>query len=167
MLGVIASLLFVGYQIKLSRDIAMAEVFLGSTKLDVAVLQSTYTAEMLRPVLVKMFAKEPLSQQERTLVMEWGDTWMTLKLNAYYQFTLGLISEERWVSERNYIANIMSFPCYSEWWVRNQEQTNQTFVAAIADIVAAAPKDENCGFRELIKSPLKAQAAKLAATTGA
>jgi hypothetical protein len=103
---------------------------------------------MLRPALDKMRAKEELTQSERALLMEWGDTRMTLKLNAHYRFTLGLISEERWMSERNYIANVMLVPCYSEWWIRNQEETSQTFVADIADIVAAAPKDEGCGFGE-------------------
>ena len=143
-LGVIASLLFVAYELKQSRDIATAELYLATKQLEMESMGFLFTAEMMRPIADRMYANEALSPGERRLLMEYTDMWMELSDTIHFQYQLGLVTEEVWEAERAQIADLLGVPCYSEFFRRWGDRTRASFVADIDDLLAAAPVHEDC-----------------------
>ena len=143
-LGVIASLLFVAYELKQSRDIATAEVHLATMQLETEALSFLFTAEMMRPIVDKSYSDEELLPGERRLLLEYTDMWMDISDTIHFQYQLGLVTEEVWEAERAQIAALLAFQCYSEYFQRWGDRVRASFVADIADLLAAAPEHEDC-----------------------
>jgi hypothetical protein len=143
-LGVIASLLFVAYELKQSRDIATAEVYLATMQLEMEGYGFLFTAEMMRPVVDKMYTDEKLLPDERKLLLEFTDMWVSLSDTVHFQYQLGLVTKEVWEAERARIAALLAVQCYSEFFQQWGNRSRASFVADIGDLLAAAPKHENC-----------------------
>ena len=144
MLGVTASLLFVGFEIKQSRDIATAELYLAQAELEMEAGSLLYSPEMLRPVVDKMYSGEKLSPGEQRLLIEYTETWMGMVDTTHFQYQLGLVPDEVWAARREQIRALLEVPCYSEYFGGWGGRVRASFVADIADLIAAAPKQEEC-----------------------
>lgn len=105
-----ASLLFVGYQIKQTRDIAISEAFQARAE-----STASYTAEIsANDRAISAMTKARLSQGEKitpeeftslTLYMSGG---LYLWENSYYQSTQGYVPTDHWVRTRASMKNIIN-----------------------------------------------------------
>ncbi|QFU75128.1 hypothetical protein EY643_05395 [Halioglobus maricola] len=143
-LGVIASLLFVAYELKQSRDIATADVYLATLQLEMEAYGFLFAEDTIRPVVDKLYTDEELLPGERRLLLEFTDMWTSLSDAVHFQYQLGLVPEEVWEAERAHLTDLLAVQCYSEFFQQWGNRNRASFVADIADILEAAPRHEGC-----------------------
>ena len=145
-ISIATSLLFVGYEIKQSRDIAIAEIYQTRAALDVSVILTKLSDGPVLSVLTKWHdSEEELTGEEMLVLWTLADAELTIAENSHYQYQLGLLAKEEWLSYRNNsIQWALSKPCMSERLAANPLAYRASFREEIADLVAAAPKHDNC-----------------------
>lgn len=100
--GVIASLVFVGLQMKQEQEIALSNAY--QTRTDISV---QHIGQMMgSPGFAAGFAKlrrgdgQSLSSEERHLQFLNSMAWFNIFENAHYQYVNGFLSEEHWQRSR-------------------------------------------------------------------
>lgn len=143
-IGVIVSLLFVAYELKQSRDIAIAEMYLATTQLEFEALSLMLTPQMLRPALDKFGSGDALLPGERAILHQFSDVWLTISDVIHFQYQMGLVTKEVWEAERAQIRALLAIECFSERTQHWGDRDRPSFADDIADLIAAAPSDEDC-----------------------
>jgi len=118
--GVIASLIFVGLQLKQDRDIAIAAAYQART----ASSSESLAALAANTAVIRTFAKaeygdpEAVVQPEGLPVSLTAVEWMSATYsinsmanlidNSYYQYQAGFLPEEHWLAVRSLVKGLMS-----------------------------------------------------------
>jgi hypothetical protein len=161
MAAVVASLLFVGLQLKLSQDIAVASQYqarFDSTVEQIGALLGSSTAmrvigqDALRTIessnkvpanLKNWFAEQPV---EETAYRD-AQALMYLKVldNHYYQYQSGFLSEEAWAAYRTEGEQNLNNPLRFERLIldTNPDVSRRSFRQLISDIVVPTEPEEN------------------------
>jgi|APSaa5957512493_1039668.scaffolds.fasta_scaffold71528_2 hypothetical protein len=143
LLGIIASLIFVGYQIKLSRDIASAETYQNFMSMIVEIQLTGVTHEALAQALVKdRLDEEELSYYEQYIIWRWLETFMTAKDSLLTQYRLGLVSDELWEVERKVISSQMGWACFIDFWEGASGSYTEDFANEVESALEAYPIEE-------------------------
>ena len=143
-IGVIVSLLFVAYELKQSRDIATAEMYLNTKQLEFEALSLMLTPEMVRPVINKLASGEELLPRERVILHEFSDVWLDISDSIHFQYQMGLVTREVWEAERAQIRDLLKIECFSERTLHWGDRNRASFLDDIADLIAVAPSHEDC-----------------------
>ncbi len=161
MAAVVASLLFVGLQLKQSQDIAVASqyqarfdstvelmgAFLGSsTAMSVIGQEALRTVELSNKVPVDLknwFAEQPVEE----LAYRTVQGFMNLKIsdNHYYQYQSGFLSEEAWAAYRTDLSQNLNNPLQFERLIieMNPGVWRLSFRQLVSDIVVPTePEDD-------------------------
>ena len=99
--GVIISLVFVGLQIQQSREIAIADIYQQRAAMSIQVQQGNYTVERYERAVFKLLDGETLTPREEGLLRFAQNPWFSYWENVHFQYQIGLMSEEQWISSRN------------------------------------------------------------------
>ena len=116
--GVIASLLFVGYELKQAREIAMAEVFASKTQISQAVALSMFNGDAWRKVTMQWpGVPEEVTQEEMRALLDGAALWLEVADFNHHQYQLGLLTQEQWntwlaIAHRRVLVG----PPAWEWW---------------------------------------------------
>jgi len=138
-LGVTASLLFVAYELKQSRDIAVAEIYQQKT----AMVMDLNTALIDSPALLDAYLK--LATTPDTLEMR--DIWLingglsalfSYFENNHFQYQLGMISEEQMDTIRAGIAGVFEDNFTRQYWISTSKTGSwrKSFTAEVDGILA-------------------------------
>jgi hypothetical protein len=136
--GVILSLVFVGFQIQQSRDIAIADIYQQRAAMMIQVLQGTYPVENYEDALSKSLSDQPLTARENELLLFDQSTWFSYWENNHFQYQIGLLSEEHWVSSRNSMRDRLRRPIYQDLWEGQREQWRESFAHEVDNVLAEA-----------------------------
>jgi len=135
-LAIVGSLIFVGFEIKQSREIAIADVYQQQAALLVAVQTSGDVPERLFEARQKFRAGEELSQAEINLLRSHHNPWLTYYENVHFQYQAGLLSEEHWVSVKNEIRRgNLNAPYFLDYWESVRGSWRQSFSDEIDQII--------------------------------
>jgi hypothetical protein len=141
--GIIASLVFVGYQIKLSRDIARADIYQNFMSMIVEIQLTGVTNEPLTQALVKdRLGDEELTYYEQYLIWRWLETFMTAKDSLLIQHRLGLVSDDLWEIERRNISSQMQWACFHDFWTRASGSYSDDFAREVESALEAYPIED-------------------------
>lgn len=146
MLGVIASLLFVGFEIKQSRDIAIADVYQQRAALMIHIQTNSYSVEAYEMALEKELSEESLSEVEKDLVVYVETSpWMTYYENVYFQHELGLLSVEQWEASKRAIYNRRNDPDVLDWWHLKRVDFTSSFAKEVDALLDVEPAPKSAG----------------------
>ena len=56
--------------------------------------------------------------------------------NAYYQYRMGLLDQDRWERELSSFAGLLASPGVAQWWAARQPKNSPEFVALVEEILS-------------------------------
>ena len=109
--AIVASLIFVGLQMKQSQAIALSAAYQARTDTLVDFLTTAASDEVVRSGMAKSFAGDnELTSDERFAATMMNRAGVELMQNSHYQYVQGYLDEEHWRSIRNLIATQLKNP---------------------------------------------------------
>ncbi|MEE4295558.1 MAG: hypothetical protein V2J20_02945 [Wenzhouxiangella sp.] len=141
--AIIASLVFVGLEVRQSHEIARADVYQQRTFMEMQVNMSSYTPELLSTALEtwRQNHSEMTSEEIRALATFWT-VWVTLVENAHYQYQLGLLPDEEWQNQLELTLVQAQRPCFYQWWTSSNSIWRASFREVIqAGLDASSPAE--------------------------
>ena len=134
--GVIASLVFVGLQMKQDRDIAIADIYQQRAALVIQVQTSMMDDDRFADAWSKVTANESLDQGDRARLDFWNNPWLSYYENNHFQYQLGLLSAEQWFSSRNAMRTLVRRESFESWWAVNRSSWRESFAQEVDDLMA-------------------------------
>ena len=135
--AIVASLIFVGLELKQSRQIAVADVYQQRTAMNIELINSRFTPEQIRPIFDKAyFGDEPLTPRESYLLNYSLHPFVAYWENNHFQFELGLLPEEQWVSSKESMRGMAMNPGFADWWAENKSAYRQSFVEEFDNVLS-------------------------------
>ena len=134
--GLIASLVFVGLELRQSREIAIADVYQQRAAMLIDVHSITLTSELLYDVYNKANSGEPLNSGDQILMATGLTPIFTYWENNHFQYEMGLLSEEQWLSSRNAMSAVLQRPDVQLWWQTERSEMRKTFADIVDELLA-------------------------------
>ena len=140
--GLIGSLIFVGIELKLSRELAVADGYQQRTALSIEVQLSDLEAfDRLTPIYAKLETDQPLSQSEKRFYISTTLPWLSYWENIHFQHQMGLISDEQWRSSRNSLRSVARISFFQEWWLEQHDSWRESFAQEVDGLIKDARVD--------------------------
>ena len=133
--GIIASLVFVGLEMQQSRQIAIADIYQQRTEMIIQVNSIRLTSEILHEARSKLEAGETLTSTEQDLLDSSWNPGLNYAENNHFQYQLGLLSEEQWLSTRNNWRERARNPVFLEWWEGERASWRESFAQAVDELI--------------------------------
>ena len=136
-LGLIGSLIFVGFELKQSRDIALADIYQQRSAMWLEMQLSRLPAEQYRVAYDKV-QRDPreLTAEDVSIFEDMFYAKLTLYENLHFQHQLDLITEEEWAAAVANIRSDFSLPCRSRWWLEDRHNWRTSFADSVDRFVA-------------------------------
>ena len=134
--GLIASLVFVGLELRQSREIAIADVYQQRAAMLIDVHSITLTSELLYDTYNKATSGEPLNSGDQILMATGLTPIFTYWENNHFQYEMGLLSEEQWESSQNAMKAVLRRPDVQLWWQTERAEVRKTFADVVDDLLA-------------------------------
>jgi hypothetical protein len=133
--GVIVSLVFVGLEIQQSRQIAIADIYQQRAEMIIQVNSIRLTSEILHETRSKLEAGETLTNTEQSLLEQSWNPYFNYVENNHFQYQLGLLSEEQWISTRNNLRSRARDPLFLAWWEVERENWRESFAQEMDELI--------------------------------
>ena len=133
--SIVASLVFVGLELRQSHRVALAEVYQARSSMAIEVQSAYAQSERLQDAVAKMISGEPLTPKEEVLVTRSWNPWLTYFENNHFQYEIGMLSEEQWTSTRNTMRTWARMPLFQEWWMDQKADWRQSFVMQMDAVI--------------------------------
>jgi len=137
--GLIASLVFVGLELRQSREIAIADVYQQRAAMLIDVHAITLSSELLYDMYNRMQAGEPLNAGDQILLSTALTPIFTYWENNHFQYEMGLLSEEQWQSSRNALQAMVARPEVQAWWQTERKEMRKSFTDVVDQAIAELP----------------------------
>lgn len=136
-LGVIASLLFVGFEIKQSRDIAIADIYQQRSSMALDIALSKYSPEQVANVMSTVRDDRlKMTQQDVLVLSDILEASFIYYENVHFQYQLGMIGEEEWAASKRLISRGFELaPCSRVWWRQTKETWRESFASEIGSLL--------------------------------
>ena len=133
--GIIASLVFVGLEMQQSRQIAIADIYQQRAEMIIQVNSIRLTSEILHETRSKLEAGDTLTGTEQDLLDASWNPGLNYAENNHFQYQLGLLSEEQWLSTRNNLRGRARDPAFLEWWEGERASWRESFAQAVDELI--------------------------------
>lgn len=132
--GVIASLVFVGLQMKQAQDIALSQAYQGRSAITVESYAAAINSPTMLSALEKMYAGKDSELTSREAIALEYQTAMEMAMyeNNHYQYQSGFLSEEHWQ------RNLTEMTCTFSAPLRRQMLANWTYRESFAAVLDEA-----------------------------
>lgn len=137
MLGVIASLVFVGFEIKQSRDIAIADIYQQRSSMALDIALSKYSPEQVAKVMSRVGDDRlKMTQQDALVLWDIMEARFIYYENVHFQYQLGMIGEEEWSASKRLISRGFELaPCSPVWWRQTKETWRESFASEVDSLL--------------------------------
>jgi len=139
--AVVASLALVVYELKLNRELAMAQIYQERTAILIDHIRGTMGIEAFQQALTSKMMKQSVGKTEQRLLDDDLQALLLFFDNTHYQYTLGLVPEEEWAvvldATKERARDIVDDGHLLEYW----NETNFGFRASFAAIITAEIED--------------------------
>lgn len=134
-IAIVASLIFVGLELKQGHDIARADVHLQRAALAMAANQSV-NDPAVQAVITKVIAGDSLTVGERLVADGVFERTLIFYENNHYQYQLGMVPEELWLaSKRSLTSDLVTSQEFREFWERDRDNWRRSFAVIIDDLI--------------------------------
>jgi hypothetical protein len=133
--GVIASLLFVGLQIKQDHEIALSSAYQARSELAAEFYWTIATDPAARAVMTKVRSgiTELTPEEERAGYWIWS-SGKEIVQNSYYQYQQGFLDEEHWQQIRRLVIPFFGHPASKQ--VMQNGNARESFQALLDELEA-------------------------------
>jgi len=135
--AVVASLALVAYELKLNREVAMAQIYQDRTAMISDHIIGTMGIEAFQQAL----SKQSVSEAEQRLLDDDQLVSLLFVDNTHYQYTLGLIPDEEWTVVLAGLKREVRYIVDDGHLLKRWTENNFGFRASFADIIAAEIED--------------------------
>jgi len=144
--GVVASLVFVGLQMKLDREIASSQAFQARAESTAEVLLSMSQNEAYVAVIAAQNTGDldSITEKEKVAFGTAMTAGMYMWENSYYQYRDGFLPEDHWLRIRAQMKRILTGPISRSIAMRRLETWRPEFRAELESVIAetAAERSE-------------------------
>ena len=133
--AVAVSLAFVGFELKQSRDIAMADIYQQRTELGFQLITDSYSNEAFVSGLNKLRRGEELNEYEDAQIRADHYRWLTHWENLHFQFEAGLLSQEQWNASQNGLRYLVQEGSFLEVWKDGQDMWRASYANLINNLL--------------------------------
>ena len=145
--GVIASLVYLGTQIRHSRDqMSQNTRALRATahhqftqSFHEAVMEALTIPDMRRVARLGMADFDQLNEEDEFQFNLWINGVMHRYDDALYQRSMGMLDEDRWQLLLRDLQAFFRMPGIAQWWRTNQSNLSPEFVALVDEILGEDP----------------------------
>jgi hypothetical protein len=132
-IGVTASLLFVGFELKQSRDIAIADIYQQRTIMWIDYEANQFSPEQFESAFNRIQVGDfELSAFDVLVLDVLNSGLLTIHENSHFQYQLGLVTEEEWTSTKlNISGGFAAIPCRKNWWEKQKQFWRKSFVSEV------------------------------------
>jgi hypothetical protein len=130
-IAIVASLVFVGLELRQSRQIAIADIYQQRAALVIEVQNTSLVADRWGDAFSKMAANESLTADEEGILKFGNNPWFSYWENNHFQYEIGLLTEEQWLASYNSMRSRIRRPLYQEWWRENRDQWRESFAVEV------------------------------------
>ena len=141
-IGVIASLIFVGYEIKQSREIAMAELYQARVASGFQIAHAEATDQSAWKSFEKDMRGEELTSWERVQVDRYNSMYFNHLENNHYLYQMGLLDQEQWDASLRGIENLMKIEALQRWWVEARLGYRASFANVVDEAIDKSKPEE-------------------------
>ena len=142
-MGVIISISLLAYEMKLSRDIALADVYQQRVAMDLSYrLHLLDSKEVVAASEKLRRGQEVLSERETGILVNDADVAVMGAENAFYQYQLGLLDEEEWMVWRHNMKWMLETPCYRSYFNFHREGYRKEFAEEVDSLYVEIPKSD-------------------------
>ncbi len=139
--AIVASLIFVGLEMRQTRALAMAETYQSRTDSEMF-LFSYMSQPDLRRIWLKTFDDEALTDDDELLLgWSFGMRFSYLE-NLHFQMENGMLSRELWNSNLRSLAPFFVAPRVVEWWELNRDDWRSSFSRDIDGFIESIDRDD-------------------------
>jgi hypothetical protein len=138
MFGVIASLLFVGLQMKQTHEIALSATYQArtATAVDLSIGPITSPEWLAGVAKVNSEDIESLTKEEHVALLWEFFALMAVWENNHLQYELGFLPEEHWTRNANSMKCVFEVPYYRDKY--STADIRESFAAVVAEILKQA-----------------------------
>ena len=94
--AIVASLIFVGLELRQTRELAMAATYQARTDSEMSMYLATIQPDKLHQASEKVRRGEELSEEEQGYLAPFLGTMIVYFENAHYQWEIGLLPDDSW-----------------------------------------------------------------------
>lgn len=135
MAGIIASLVFVGLQLKQSQDIAIANQYQARLDSGIAAKGNLLQSAALMEVAKKIRSGEQLDQFDITVLDLSVSQLYGIWESNHFQYVSGFISEEHWQGVLREMNKSLGDFHMAEYWERNRHSYRMSFAEIIDTMI--------------------------------
>ena len=108
--GVIASLIFVGLQMKQDRDIALSAAYQARTEISLGMDYDLRNNPVMISAFIKLTSGQAMSltRAEEIVIVSYIGSMLDMYENLHYQYVSGFIGEEHWNKSLFQLRNMVS-----------------------------------------------------------
>ena len=135
-LGAIVALIAVAYEIRQSRDIAIADMFQQRSAMWLELSLHKSSPEQYATIQNKFADGDfALTEAQIQVLESLHSANFVYFENLHFQYQMGLIPEEEWHALQKHIAIDFLTPCLNEWWGRSRNFWRESFVKSIDSLL--------------------------------
>lgn len=135
--AIVASLIFVGLELRQARQIAVADIYQQRTAMLIDLHGARLSSEPLAEAIGRMTAGASLSEREANLISTEHYLFFTYWENVHFQHEYGLMPEEQWEASQRSMKNYLrTNPGALEFWNSIKFAMRESFAAAVDDAIA-------------------------------
>jgi hypothetical protein len=124
--------MFVGLELRQSRDIAIAGIYQQRTELYVQMNSNLITSDTYLRGIEKFASQEQLTVPEQYVIELVFDSYLAYWENNHFQFQMGLMSAEQWNASLNAMRwSFQTYPETVEIWRRDRLLARKSFAEAV------------------------------------
>jgi len=127
LIGVIASLMFVGFELKQSRDIAIAQMYQDRAALDIQVRSYMAPSERIYDALQKSAEGKELTSQEQIAVNRAIGNILIYWETNHLLYEMGMLDDEHWEASLRSIDYISGIAHFDAAWNDERSSFRKSF----------------------------------------
>ena len=143
LVAVAISLVFVGFELKQSRDIAIADIYQQRTELGFQLITESYGNEAFVSGANKLRRGEELTEYEEAQIRADHFRWLTHWENLHFQYELGLLSQEQWDASLNGLRYTVQDESFLEVWNYGQDMWRASYANLINNLLEQSNSHKN------------------------
>lgn len=131
--AIVASLIFVGLQMKQSQQIALSAIYQARSESSMAIRMASLESDVLLSAKTKMRLGniDDLTAEELTARNDWWSGELIYLENVHYQYINGFLSEEHWNTNLAELESILRDPSWRNALADNCDVFRKSFCAEI------------------------------------
>ena len=139
--AIVASLIFVGLEMRQTRALAMAETYQSRTDSEMF-LFSYMSQPELRRIWLKTFDDEALTDDDEVLLVFSFGMRLAYLENLHFQMENGMLSRELWIRNLRSLTPFFVAPRVVEWWELNRDIWRSSFSRDIDGFIESIDRDD-------------------------